>query len=212
MSGPLLTAIASILAVMVIAGAVAAAGLRDQRAAILGLLIALVSSPFLADPLPDPRGILARLAGAALVAYLLLMATRDAPDQPGPGGMGWPATALATATAALVVAMAFGGLGGPGIPVPAGAGTAAPYVPAAIAGAAVLVAAAAPVVLARSPLRLAIGLVLALTGGALVSASIAGPPSAFTDLSLAVLLGALAGVGGFLQRNARPTRTQPARR
>jgi hypothetical protein len=245
-TGPLPAAITAVLAVVVIGGAAIAVGSREQRPAILGLLVALSGAPFLADPMPDPRGIAARIASAALVAYLFLMATRangDATDPmpssgtaaasgPLPSSLAsvavpWPVALLVAATAAAVaIAAVLGsdlpgsaglprGAGLPGtsgVPEPPGAPllAAAPFIPAAAAGAALVALAAAPILLATHPLRLAQALVLAGAGAPLVLASVTGPPSPFSDLCLALLLAVVAGAGGLLHTISQRSASQPA--
>jgi hypothetical protein len=221
MTGPLPAAITAALAVVVIGGAVAAVGAREHRVALLGLLVSLCGSPFLADPIPDARGVAARIAGAALAAYLLVMATRDDAQAPGAAPISWPVALLIGTTAAIAAAAAVsgsslpgGGSSGAGLPEPVGAPLAAPplFVPAAAAGAALLVLGATPMTMTSEPLRLATGLVLATAGTALALAAVSGPGSPLTDLCLAVLLAAIAWAGGLLHRLSHPPRSQPARR
>ena len=218
MTGPLPAAITAVLAVVVMGGGVAAVGAREHRAAILGLLVALAASPFLADPMPDGRGIAARIAGAALVAYLLLIAARDDEDALA-AAIPWPLAVMVAATAAVAVTAAVlgsglpGGLPGTGLPEPAGAPlTASPlFVPAAAAGAALLVLAAAPIMTADAPLRLAAGLTLAGCAVSLLAA-VGGPASPLADLCLALLLAAIAGAGAVLHRISQRPGSQPAGR
>jgi hypothetical protein len=191
---------------LVMIGAVAAVSARDSRLRVLGLLVAVAGSPFLADPLPDPRGIVARIAGAALIAHLLLVAGRGRADEPGSRIATWPTWALVTATAVSTVLAAATGPDLPGLVTPAAAGL---YLPAATAGTALLVLAAAPVVLAQEPLRFTVGLILAGAAVSLAAASIMGPAGALADLCLAVLLAALAGAGVLLDHLLdRPGRRQ----
>ena len=63
------------LACVVVAGAVVAVSAREARAALLGLLVVLLAAPLLADPLPGPLPIAARLAAAFLACRLI--ADRD---------------------------------------------------------------------------------------------------------------------------------------
>ena len=213
-------ALAVMLAAATIAGATAAVSSRESRVAVLGLLIALVAAPFVADPFPDPRGIAARIAGAGLVAYPLLMVLRvDGRVTSGSRG-GWPADALLAVTAALAAGAAVAGwdaagqLSGGGQPggvqaVDGTSGLVVPYLPATAAGVALLVLAAAPVAFVREPLRLTIGLVLGMLGLTLVQAGLSGPPSAFTDLVAALLLATIAIAGAALIRASRITRREP---
>ena len=99
------------VALVVTAGAVTAISAREARAALVGLAIALVASPFLGDPLPQVSTLAMRVVGAALAAYLLRAALEAAhplpargPRLPGGSRIGWPAEAL-IAVAAWVVAV-----------------------------------------------------------------------------------------------------------
>jgi hypothetical protein len=219
-TGPLPAAITAVLAVVVMGGAVAAVGAREHRAAILGLLVALAASPFLADPMPDPRGITARIAGAALAAYLLLIGARDG-DETGAAPVPWPLATLVAATAGVAAAAAVlgsslpaGSLSATGLPEPAGTPLLANsiFVPAGAAGAALLALAAAPIVTAGAPLRLALGLGLAGAALSLLLVAVSGPMSPLADLCLALLVAAIAGAGAMLHRIARRPGSQPARR
>ncbi len=108
------------IALAVVAGAVVAVASRDARAAILGLAVALIGSPVLAEPLPTPLGLATRFVGAVLAAYLLWVVARDRPQAGAPsattGGshIGWPAEVLVAAAAA-VVGFAAHGLGAPAL-------------------------------------------------------------------------------------------------
>ncbi len=205
------TVIAALLAAAVVGGAVISVSTRGPRLAVLGLLVALLAAPFVADPLPDLRGIAARIAGATMAAYVLLIAVRGNAEPTTGSRGGWPADALLAVTAALAAGAAAAGWdvagslgGGP----PGGAGSIegaipAPFLPAIAAGGAVLALAAGPVGFARDPLRLTIGLCLGMLGLTLIQAALDGPPSAFTDLCVAVLLATIAGGGALLSRASR---------
>jgi hypothetical protein len=201
-TGPLPAALAAVLAIVVMAGAVTAVAAREQRLAVLGLMIALAGAPFLGDPLPDVRGMVARIAGAALVAYVLLMAVRAGPAAAtraavpaSPAAMSWPVAAVAALAATLIVVAA-----SDAATVLSDGVAARPSLPAAAAGAALLVVAAAPVAVAADPLRLTIGLLLAVAAAALLGASVNGPATALAELCVAVLLGVLATAGSHLAR------------
>jgi hypothetical protein len=222
MIASLTTVIAVLLAAAVVGGAVVAVSTRGPRLAVLGLLVALLAAPFVADPLPDLRGVAARIAGGVLAAYPLLMVSRGAPEPTTGSRGGWPADALLAVTAAVMAVAASvgwdvaGGLG-TGLPGDAGAFDGAfdgafpgPYLPAVAAGAALLAVAAGPVGFARDPFRLTIGLCLGVLGLSLVQTALGGPPSAFTDLCVAVLLATIAGGGALLARSARRAATVPA--
>lgn len=215
MTGSPAALFAALLAVTVLAGAVTALSTRDARLAVLGLLVALLAGPFVADPLPDMRGIAARLAGAVLVAYPLLIAIRGSSEPTTTGSRGgWPADALLALTAAVAAGAAAAGwdvagrLGagdgpGAGIGLAAGSELTVLFLPAIAAGTGVLTLAASAIAFGRDPLRLTVGLCLAILGLTIVQAGLGGPPSAFTDLCVAVLLATTAGGGAMLTRASR---------
>ena len=68
--------VGTVFTIVVIAAAALAVSTRDARIAIIGLLVALLAAPFVAEPVPDLRGIGARLAGAVLGTYPLWMIYR----------------------------------------------------------------------------------------------------------------------------------------
>lgn len=175
---PLLAGVAAI----VIVGAVVAVSARETRASLLGLLVVLLSATVVADPLPTPLAIAARIAAALLAARLIAIAIRDL-DSPTAGSrLGWPVEALA-ATAAAVIGYGTHGLGAPALgPAEASA-----------AGFAIGVLAAAPIVTSRDVYRFGIGAVLLLVAGLLVRVGIGGTPA---DLEQLVTCGLIAGLGG----------------
>jgi hypothetical protein len=170
------------LACVVVAGAVVAVSARETRAALLGLLVALLASSFIADPLPGPLPIAARLAAAALGCRLIAIAIRGEVEQTGGTRLGWPVEALAAAAAGIV---GFGthGLGAPGAGPPE----------AQAAGFAVGVLAGAPLVTGRDVFRLGIGAILLLAGALLAREGLGGTPS---DLEQLVTSGLVVGLGG----------------
>jgi hypothetical protein len=176
------TILLAALTATVIAGAVVAVSAREARAALLGLLVVLIASALLADPLPGPLPLAARIAAAFLAARLIAIAIRDLGQLTAGSRLGWPVEALAAAAGA---AVGFGthGLGAPAL------GPAA----ASAAGFAVGVLAAAPIVTSRDVFRLGTGAMLLLSGGLLVRAGLGGTPS---DLEQLVTAGLVVGVGG----------------
>lgn len=211
MIASLTAVIAVLLAVAVVGGAVVAVSTRGPRLAVLGLLVALLAAPFVAEPLPDLRGIASRIAGAVLAAYPLLIAVRGSAASTTGSRGGWPADALLAVTAAVAAGAAAAGwdvagslgAGPSGEPGSIEGVIPGPYLPAIAAGAAVVALAVGPVGFARDPLRLTIGLCLGMLGLTLVQAALSGPPSAFTDLCVAVLLATMAGGGALLTGAAR---------
>ena len=67
-----------LLAVVVTAAAVIATSAREPRFAALGMIVALVGSAYVTDPLPGLVALAARLAGSALAGYLVWVALRGA--------------------------------------------------------------------------------------------------------------------------------------
>ncbi|HSL96962.1 MAG TPA: hypothetical protein VK831_00195 [Candidatus Deferrimicrobiaceae bacterium] len=189
-------------------GAVIAVSARDQWTAAIGLAIALVAAPLLADPLPSPA-----LLGSLIIAGLLAAALvrTSAPARPEAVGAGWPAEALlATAGAFAGLGIAFGlglatieavGLGGPG---PGGAGAEVQLLSPeglAAAGAGCLLAVAlAPALTARAGPRHAAALVLLVEAVLLFRTAVAGAAVELEVVAWAALMVAVAAVGSVLTR------------
>jgi hypothetical protein len=194
------------LACVVVAGAVVAVSARETRAALLGLLVALLGASLVADPLPGPLPIAARLASAFLACRIIAVAIRNL-DEPTSGSrLGWPVDVLAAAAAAII---GFGthGLGAPGLgPAEAQA-----------AGFALGVLAASPIVSSRDVFRLGMGAILLVVGGLLVREGIGGTPSELEQLVTSGLVVGLGGAIGVLILGARAAvgslavRDEPAR-
>jgi hypothetical protein len=186
------TILLAALTATVIAGAVVAVSAREARASLLGLLVVLIASPLLADPLPGPLPLAARIAAAFLAGRLIAIAIRDL-DRPTMGSrLGWPVEALA-AVAGAVVGFGTHGLGAPALG-PAGASA---------AGFAVGVLAAAPIVTSGDVYRLGTGAILLLSGGFLVRAGLGGTPSDLEQLVTAGLVVGVAGAVAVIVRGAR---------
>ena len=180
------------IAAAVVAGAVVAASSRDARAAVLGLGSALIAAPLLADPLPAPVGLAARLVAAILAAYLLWIVVRGGRATTGGSRVGWPAEALIAAAAA-VVGYGTHGLGAAGAGPPA----------AQAAGFALAAIAIAPIMTGRDIVRVGIGLMILVSGGLLVRVALGGAPSVLEHLSTAGLIAALGGAIAILAAAAR---------
>jgi hypothetical protein len=180
------------LACVVVAGAVVAVSARETRAALLGLLVALLASTLIADPLPGPLPIAARLVAAFLACRLIAIAIRGEEGGTGGSRLGWPVEALVGAAAAFI---GFGthGLGAAGGGPPE----------AQAAGFAVGVLAAAPLVSGRDVFRLGIGAVLVLLGSILVRAGLSGTPSELEQLVTSGLIVGLGGAVGVVAMGAR---------
>lgn len=206
------------VALAVVLGAVVAGTARNARAAVLGLIVALVGGSFVADPLPDSLGLAARLVGAVLGGYLLWIAGRGSDARTGGSRLGWPAELLIAAAAGAV------GYGSHGLGAPA-AGPAL----AQAAGFALVALAVAPIANGRDILRVGLGLNLLAGGTLLVRTALGGTPDALEQLVIAALVAVLGGsvavvaaaaraegVTGFElalapgERTRRPTDARPA--
>jgi len=173
-------------ALLALAGAVAVAAVvavsaRDGRVTTIGLVAVLALGPLVAEPLPDPLSVAARIAAAALAGVLLRIALREAPVTRG-SRLGWPGegAGAGAAFAAGIGARAFAA-GGDGPAAAVGAGFA------------LIALAIGPLADGRDILRLGTGLLLLVGGADLVRAGFAGTPTALEEL---VLAGAIAVAGG----------------
>jgi hypothetical protein len=186
------TILLAVLKATVIAGAVVAVSAREARAALLGLLVVLIASPLLADPLPGPLPLAARIAAAFLAARLIAIAIRDLGQPTAGSRLGWPVEVLAAAAGA---AVGFGthGLGAPPLGPAAASAT----------GFAVGVLAAAPIVTSRDVFRLGMGAMLLLSGGLLVRVGLGGTPSDLEQLVTSGLVIGVAGAVALIIRGAR---------
>ena len=180
------------LACVVVAGAVVAVSAREARAALLGLLVALLGASLIADPLPGPLPVAARIASAFLACRLIAVVIRDLDEATGGSRLGWPVEALAAAAAAVI------GFGTHGLGVP-GEGPAE----AQAAGFAVGVLAASPIVSSRDVFRLGMGAILLLVGGLLVRQGLGGTPSELEQLVTSGLVVGLGGAVGVIVAGAR---------
>ena len=194
-----------VLAAIAAAGGVVAVSAATPRLAALGMLVALIGSAYVADPLPGPFGLGARLVGTTLAAYLVWIALRRAPGAVPGTLLGWGAALAIAAAAFLAGWLAAGSLGaalssgtgdGPGPGLGAAALAAgSPVARAALGAALALTALAAPpVILARDTLRLGFGLLLLLASAMLVWNAIGGARDGVIELSFATLT-AVAGAG-----------------
>jgi hypothetical protein len=185
------------IALAVIGGGVVAIAARGSRTVLLGLAVALVGTPLLADPLAAPLGLAARFLGAILAVYLLWIVTRERPDLgiiPAPTGgsrIGWPAEML-LAGGAGVVGFAAHGLGAPaGGPALASA-----------AGFALAALAVGPVLTGRDVIRVGSGLLLLIDAALLVRNGLGGTPGPLEQLITAAMLVVLAGALAALAADA----------
>lgn len=217
-----MSAVLAGVAILAVGGAIAAVAARDGRLAIIGLVVALVAAPFVADPPPEVRVLALRVLGAVLASYLLWPAIRAGADMGGSSRLGWPAETV-IALGALIVGWSVGAfLAGetPGAEAPAAEPGALPVGPfdlaivraasPAAAGLAMIALAAAPVVIPRHPIRLGFGLLLLVNGMALLRSGMGGLPEALEQLAMVALtVGIAAGVAA-LTRLEGPESAEPA--
>ena len=180
------------VALAVIIGAVVAGSARNARTAVLGLLLAMVGLPLLADPPAAPLALAARLVAAVLAGYLLWIAARGIGIRTGGSLVGWPTDAF-LAIAGAVVGYGSHGLGAPAAGPPL----------AAAAGFALAALSVLPVVHGRDVLRIGIGLALLLSGALLVRTSLGGTPEPLEQLFTAGLVATLGGAVAILAAAAR---------
>ena len=180
------------VALAVVLGAVFAGSTRSARAAILGLIVTMVGTPLLADPVAHPLGLAARLVGAVLAGYLLWVAGRGPDARTDGSHVGWPTDTFVAAAAAVV------GYGSHGLGAPA----TGPAV-AQAAGFALAALAVVPVVMGRDVMRIGIGLCLLLGGALLVRTGLGGTPEALEEVLTAGLVATLGGAVAILAIAAR---------
>ena len=169
------------IAVVTIGGAVLAVSARDAWATVLGVLIVLLGAPLIATPWPDPLAIVARIAATLLAVRLISIGLRGELMVDG-SRIGWPAEALLAAAGAVV------GFGSHGLGA-AGLGAAEAHA----AGFALVVLAAAPLLVGRDAVRLAIGALLLFVGATLIRVGLGPRPTEAEQLVTALLTIALGG-------------------
>lgn len=183
------------VAIAVVFGGAIAVSARTPRTAVLGLLIVLVGSGFVADPLPDSLGLAARIVGAVLAGELLWVAIRGAELRTEGSRLGWPAELLVAAAGAAV------GLGSFGLGAPA-----AGPIEAQAAGFALGALAIAPLTNGRDILRIGVGLNLLIAGALLVGVALVGTPAPDRSLVIAGLVAVLGGSVAAMATAARADR------
>ena len=170
------------VALAITVGAIVAVSVRDARTAVLGLAIALVGAPILADPMADTAALAARVVASVLAVYLLWIAVRDGEWGTSGSHLGWAAEA-SVAAAAGIVGFGTHGLGAPAL---------GPSL-AQAAGFALAALAVAPLVTGRDVIRIGVGLMLLAHGALLVRVALGGTPTALEEL---VTAGLVVGLGG----------------
>jgi hypothetical protein len=172
-----------------VGGAVVALSARDTRLILAGLVVTLGLAPLLADPIPSPIALAARLVAALLGAQLLLVALRGSPARTRGAALGPVGPALA-AVAACVVGYSASGVGSPAVGPPI----------ATAVGFGLATLALGPLLLGRDVLRIGLGMILLVTSAELVRAGLAGTPGALEQVVAAgltvAILGATAAIAG----------------
>ena len=179
------------IALVTIGGGVLAVSARDARATVLGVLIVLLGAPLIATPWPDPLSILARIAATLLAVRLISIGLRGELTVAG-SRIGWPAEAL-LAVAAAVVGYGSHGLGAAGLGAAEAQAT----------GFALIVLAAAPLLVGRDAVRLAIGALLLLVAATLIRVGLGPRPTEAEQLVTALLTIALGGAMAVIVLAAR---------
>ena len=195
-----MTPVLVVLAVLVVAGAVTAVAAATPRAAVLGLLVATLGAAFVTEPFPGIEGMLARIIGTTLGAFLVWIALRGAPGRLPPASAGWLGSGAIAVAAFAAGWLAAGGLdaaldaavgpgGGSGAAgVPKALVEGSPVARAAIAAAFALVALGLPqIAFPRDTLRLGTGCLLLLAAAGLAGNALAGQLDDVVELALAVL-------------------------
>ncbi|HSO30107.1 MAG TPA: hypothetical protein VLS28_09395 [Candidatus Sulfomarinibacteraceae bacterium] len=195
------------VALAVTAGAVIATSSREARAALIGLTLVLGLGPFLAEPLPGPALLGARVVTGILVAYVLWAAAGTVEVRGLGSRIGWPAEAMlavAAATAGVAIASTLASLE-PGSAAPI-AGPLDALTPSGLilgAGLALAAIGLAPALLGRVSLRATIGLLLLTQGVALARTGIAGAPGELEQLGVDGILLAVGVAGALIAGAAR---------
>jgi hypothetical protein len=185
---PALTA----LAVGVVAGGVVAVSARDARISIVGLTVALVFAPLVAEPFPDALAFAARVVAAILAVYLLWIVARDGFDV-RQSRLRWPVEALLAAGAGLA------GLSSAALTTPPINDAASVGVPEARAAAfAIGALSIIPILEGRDASRLGNGLMLAVLAAALLQQGMGSSVAPLGHLAFSALMVAVAATSAGL--------------
>jgi hypothetical protein len=209
------TPILVILSGLVVLGGVATVSATMPRLAVLGLFLALTGAAYVADPLPGPLGLGARLAGTTLGTYLVWIALRRGPVTLPVSSIGWWGALLVAAAAFVAGFLAAGTLGsalaggspeGPGTGGVAAALMSGSLVARVGVGAALALAALAipEVAIARDTLRMGVGLLLLLAATSLTANALYGIADPVEELAMALATAASgAAVGALITASLR---------
>lgn len=185
-----MSAVLAAASFVTVAGALVAITGRDARVALVGLVVALVAAPLLADPPPEPAALGVRIVAALLGGYLLFMTLRDTTAVTRGSLVGLPAETLAAA-AAYIVGYGTHGLGSAALGPSAASAT----------GFALAVISVAPIVRGADVFRLGVALAILVTGAELIRVGLAGTPSPLEQLVTAGLTLGLLGTVAVLCAN-----------
>jgi hypothetical protein len=220
------------VALLVVAGGVAAVALRDAMAALLGLTVVVTLGSVVADPVPSPIALAVRIVGGILVAVVLRTAliagagdtapapgtsrdvrplgSRDASEGdvgPDSSTLGWPAVSLLAVAGAAIgwaVTLAIGGVAGAatGIDAPGVGPSEATAVAGATAGALLLLG-GLQTAFVREVRRSTVALVLLAQGVLVAMTALVGPLTDLGHVAAVALLVAAASGGTALASEPR---------
>jgi hypothetical protein len=180
------------LAVGVVAGGVIAVSARDARISIVGLCVALVFAPLVAEPFPGGLVLTARIVASLLSVYLLWIVGRDGFDV-RQARLRWPVEALIATAAGLA------GLSSAALTTAPVTEVAAAGLPEARAAAfAIGALAVIPILEGRDSLRLGTGLILAVLATSLIQQGMGSPVAPVAHLAFAAVMVGVAATSAAL--------------
>jgi hypothetical protein len=210
-----MTPVLIVLALVASGGAVVANAAREPRLITLGVLVTLLASGYVSDPLPGMVALGGRLVGAVLGGYLLWIALRRAPLPAVTSQAGWAGAASIGAVAFASGWLGAAGIGealrsvsgeGPTIGLLAPGLVDGSLVAQAAVGSAFAIAALAAggLLLARDVLRLGIGSLLAVAAAERLLVAIDAPLDDLVVLAFGLVYAAGgAAVAGLIHRAIR---------
>jgi len=181
----------AVIAIVCAAAAVFAMTSRDARTSLAALLLALVSAPVIADPVPAPLALAARLVGAVMAAFLIRVALRATPSLTEGTRIGWFTLGLASAAGFVAGYSTHGIAGTPSGPAEAQA-----------AGFALLILSAGPLLAGHDVYRAGVAALLAVTGAELLRVAVGGTPEPLEQVAMTLLIVAVGGATAILCRAA----------
>jgi hypothetical protein len=170
------------LAVGVVAGGVVAVSARDARISVVGLAVALVFAPLVAEPFPGGLILTARIVASLLSVYLLWIVARDGFDI-RQARLRWPVEAL-IATAAGLAGLSSAALTAAPVTEIAAVGVPEARATAFAIGALAII----PILEGRDALRLGTGLILAVLAASLIQQGMGSPVAPVAHLAFAAVI------------------------